>query len=283
MNLCFPRVYMTNKNELKYSTLKNETQMGQIHVNDNNEAITNTQKNAGSHALVIGGSLAGLFAARVLADYFETVTILDHDIFPVTPDHRKGVPQSYHAHGLLDTAFPILDQLFPGIMIDLRASGAATASNMVPLAIVSPKGLLPLPKNSSEFIAFSRPLLEWHVRDRVSARSEVHIIVNTEVTGLLATQDRTRVIGIKMSERGQEGRTTTLHADLVVDASGRYSKAPQWLVELGYESPPVETINSNLRYASRFYAKPEQFPAEWQSLIVSMRPPSGKCGPYSLC
>jgi 2-polyprenyl-6-methoxyphenol hydroxylase-like FAD-dependent oxidoreductase len=278
MNLCFPRVYMANKNELKYSTLKNETQMGQIRVNDNNEAITNIQKNAGSHALVIGGSLAGLFAARVLADYFETVTILDHDIFPVTPDHRKGVPQSYHAHGLLATAFPILEQLFPGIMIDLRASGAATASNMVPLAIVSPKGLLPLPKNSGEFIAFSRPLLEWHVRDRVSARSEVHIIVNTEVTGLLATQDRTRVIGIKMRERGQEGRTTTLHADLVVDASGRYSKAPQWLVELGYESPPVETINSNLRYASRFYAKPEQFPAEWQSLIVSMRPPHENAG-----
>lgn len=278
MNVCFPRVYMANKNELKYSTLKYETQMDQIRVNDNNEAVTNTRKNAGSHALVIGGSLAGLFAARVLADYFETVTILDHDIFPATPDHRKGVPQSYHAHGLLATAFPILEQLFPSIMIDLRASGAATASNMVPLAIVSPKGLLPLPKNQGEFIAFSRPLLEWHVRDRVSARSEVHIIVNTEVTGLLATQDRKRVIGIKMRERGQEGRTTALYADLVVDASGRHSKAPQWLVELGYESPPVETINSNLRYASRFYAKPEQFPAEWQSLIVSMRPPHENAG-----
>jgi hypothetical protein len=273
MNVCFPRLCVANKNELKYSTLENETQMDQIRFNDNNEAITSTQKNAGSHALVIGGSLAGLFAGRVLADYFETVTILDRDIFPVTPDHRKGVPQSYHAHGLLATAFPILEQLFPGIMNDLRANGAAAASNTVPVAIVSPKGLLPLPKRPGEFIAFSRPLLEWHVRDRVSKRPDVHIIVNTEVTGLLATQDRTRVIGIKMRERGQEGRTTTLHADLVVDASGRHSKAPQWLVELGYESPPVETINSNLRYASRFYAKPEQFPAEWQSLIVSMRPP----------
>lgn len=206
-------------------------------MNSSNETMTSTQKNTGRHALVIGGSLAGLFAARVLADSFDTVTIIDRDIFPVTPDHRKGVPQSYHAHGLLATAFPIIEQLFPGIMNDLRVDSAATASNMVPLAIVSPKGLLPLPKKP-ETISFSRPLLEWHVRDRVAKRPEVHIIANTEVTGLLATQDRTRVTGIQMRERGQQGRTATLHADLVVDASGRHSQAPQWLIELGYEAPP---------------------------------------------
>ena len=247
-------------------------------MDSSNETMSSTQKNAGRHALVIGGSLAGLFAARVLADSFDTVTIIDRDIFPVMPEHRKGVPQSYHAHGLLATAFPIIEQFFPGIMNDLRADGAATASNMVPIAIVSPKGLLPLPKEPRKIISFSRPLLEWHVRDRVSKRPEVHIIANTEVTGLLATQDRTRVTGIQMRERGQQGRTATLHADLIVDASGRHSQAPQWLIELGYEVPPVETINSDLRYASRFYAKPEQFPAEWQNLIVNGGPPHGHAG-----
>ncbi len=246
-------------------------------MNTSNETMSSTQNNAGRHALVIGGSLAGLFAARVLADYFDTVTIIDRDVFPVTPDHRKGVPQSHHAHGLLATAFPIIEQLFPGIMNDLRADGAATASNMVPLAIVSPKGLLPLPKKP-ETISFSRPLLEWHVRDRVSKRPEVHIITNTEVTGLLATQDRTRVTGVQVRERGQLGRTATLHADLIVDASGRHSQAPQWLIELGYEATPVETINSDIRYASRFYVKPEHFPAEWQSLIVNGRPPHAHAG-----
>jgi hypothetical protein len=69
-------------------------------MNDSYEAMTDTQK-IGRHALVIGGSLAGLFAARVLADFFDKVTILDRDVFPVTPDHRKGVPQSYDAHALL--------------------------------------------------------------------------------------------------------------------------------------------------------------------------------------
>src|SRR5581483_5734272 len=190
---------------------------------------------------------------------FDTVTILDRDVFPVTPDHRKGVPQSYHAHGLLPTGFAAIEQLFPGIMDELRADGATAVSNKIPLAIVSPKGLLPLPKQPGEIISFSRVLLEWHVRDRVSKSPKVRIIPNTEVTGLLATPDHARVTGVQVRERGQEGRTATLQADLIVDASGRHSQTPQWLVEQGYEAPPIETINTNLRYASRFYARPEQF------------------------
>ena len=237
------------------------------------------EANTGRNVLVIGGSLAGLFAARVLADFFEKVTILDRDVFPVIPDHRKGVPQSYHAHALLPTAFPILERLFPGILNDLRKDGAATAYNVVPFALVSPKGLLPLPK-WPEIISFSRHLLEWHVRDHVSRLPEVEIITDVEVAGLLATQDRTRVTGIRIRERGKERHTNTrsLFGDLVVDASGRHSQAPQWLVELGYEAPPVETINSNLRYASRFYAKPDQFAAEWHSLAVNEGPPHGHAG-----
>jgi hypothetical protein len=243
----------------------------------NNNHKTDGSENNASRALVIGGSLAGLLAARVLADFFDIVTILDRDVFPVKPDHRKGVPQSYHAHGLLPTGISILEQLLPGIMDDLRANGADTTSNVVPLAIVSPKGLLPLPKEPGEVIAFSRTLLEWHVRDRVSKRPEVRIITDTDVTGLLATQDSTRVIGIRVSKRGQRGFTTTF-ADLVVDASGRDSQTIRWLVELGYEAPFVETINSNLRYSSRFYAKPDQFPEEWQNLIVNGHPPHGHTG-----
>jgi hypothetical protein len=57
-----------------------------------------------------------------------------------------------------------------------------------------------------------------------------------------------------------------------------HSQASQWLVELGYEAPPVETINSNLRYASRFYAKPDQFAADWHSLVVNEGPPRGHAG-----
>jgi hypothetical protein len=92
-----------------------------------NEATIGT-KSVARDALMIGGSLAGLFAARVLADSFSSVTILDRDIIPLTPDHRKGVPQSYHAHGLLPTAFPIIEQLFPGIINESSARVACAES-----------------------------------------------------------------------------------------------------------------------------------------------------------
>jgi hypothetical protein len=74
------------------------------------------QKHVGRHALVIGGSMSGLLATRILSDYYEQVTIVDRDIFPTTPDHRKGVAQSYHAHALLAAGQSIISELFPGIL-----------------------------------------------------------------------------------------------------------------------------------------------------------------------
>ncbi len=131
-------------------------------------------------------------------------------------------------------------------------------------------------------ISFSHPLLKWHVHDRVPKLPNIHIITNTEVTGLLSSQDRTCVMGVQIRGRGGQGykssTITRFYADLIVDASGRHSKAPQWLGELGYETPRIETINSNIRYASRFYVKPEQFPAKWQNLIINGRPPNDHGG-----
>ena len=235
---------------------------------------TSEQKYVGGHALVIGGSMGGLLAARVLSDYFERVTIVDRDTFPTTPDHRKGVPQSYHAHALLAAGQSIIGRLFPGIMDDLRADGALSKSNVVSVVFVTPAGRLPALRQPGEFLAFSRYLLEWHVRDRLSQQPGIHIISNIAVTDLLSTPDHTRVIGVQTRERGQADSTDVLHADLVVDASGRNSHIAQWLVELGYEAPVEESINSGLGYASRFYARPEAFPSEWQGLIINGRPPA---------
>src|SRR5215218_5576430 len=57
---------------------------------------------AGQHAVVIGGSIAGLLAGRVLADHFADVTIIERDAFAETAEARKGVPQGRHVHGLLN-------------------------------------------------------------------------------------------------------------------------------------------------------------------------------------
>ena len=48
------------------------------------------------HAAVIGGSLSGLLAARVLSNHFEKVTVLERDTLPNGPEFRSGVPQARH-------------------------------------------------------------------------------------------------------------------------------------------------------------------------------------------
>lgn len=231
------------------------------------------QKNIGRHALVIGGSMAGLLSARVLSDHFEQVTVIDRDSFPEKPDHRAGVPQSHHAHALLVRGQIIISQLFPGILDDLRADGALSVRGAVPIVIVSPAGKLPAMRQEDEFIAFSRYLLEWHVRDRLTRRPGIRIISNTEVTSLLMAQDQSRVQGVHVRERGTAGRIDILAADLIVDASGRHSHAPEWLLDLGYGQVPEESINSGIGYASRFYERPEHFPDDWQGIIINGRTP----------
>jgi 2-polyprenyl-6-methoxyphenol hydroxylase-like FAD-dependent oxidoreductase len=77
----------------------------------------------GTHAVVIGGSSAGMIAARILADHFTAVTLLERDSYPETPQPRKGVPQSRHLHVLLARGGMILEQLFPCLRAALEAAG----------------------------------------------------------------------------------------------------------------------------------------------------------------
>ena len=77
-----------------------------------------------SHALVIGGGIAGLLSAQVLTKYFSKVTIVERDVFASEPEPRKGVPQSHHVHVLLKRGQQILEKIFPGIEADLIEAGA---------------------------------------------------------------------------------------------------------------------------------------------------------------
>lgn len=116
-------------------------------------------------------------------------------------------------------------------------------------------------------------LLEHHVRERLRAAHNVKILSQVEVTELITTPDNRRVTGVNLRHRDAQMDPDQHHADLVVDVSGRHSKAPEWLQSLGYDAPPEETINSGLGYASRFYQKPHDFPAEWAGLLINGRPP----------
>jgi 2-polyprenyl-6-methoxyphenol hydroxylase-like FAD-dependent oxidoreductase len=230
------------------------------------------------HAIVIGGSMAGLFAARVLANQFEQVTLIERDRFPETPDFRPGVPQSHHVHVLLTRGQHLLEELFPGLGDELTAAGAPTLDWTADWPWLGLWGWEPRFKSGLTGRTCSRTLLEWIVRRRLDVLDQVKVIDGAHVKSIMANGDRSRVTGIKFSRRHRQreaalAQLETLTADLIVDASGRNSLLPEWLEVLGY--PPVQetVVNSFLGYASRWYQCPDNPQADWQGMLIAPKPP----------
>ena len=227
------------------------------------------------HAVVVGGSIAGLLSARVLIDSFEKVTIIETDQLPEKPDIRKGVPQSVQPHVLFTRGYRILEELFPGIGAELTAEGALTIDwarefHHFEKARWSASG------EPSDIVSFtcSRPLLEWVIRRRLSDFSKVRFVEKYRVTGLLCAPDKTRVSGVYLRSIGGASEDE-LQASLVVDASGRRSQAPHWLESLGFTPPPETVVNPFLGYATRRYREPKGFEADWKVMLISHSPPHG--------
>ncbi|HVU65627.1 MAG TPA: NAD(P)-binding protein [Ktedonobacteraceae bacterium] len=209
-------------------------------------------------AIVIGGGIAGLLTARVLADHFTDVLVIERDSSPEKPGARPGVPQSFHLHQILPRGEIILQQLFPGFLNDLKALGAFQMQADTRAFMSNPYGTLPFPGGEGEEkgITYSRGVLEWALRQRTQVHPRVRFLYKHEVTGLLTNVEHTRVCGVQARERGQVEQQITLTADLVIEASGRSSRLPQWLTTLGYTLPEDETVTSAIGYTSRYYKMP---------------------------
>src|SRR5262249_57238035 len=93
-----------------------------------------------SHAIIIGGSMAGLLSARVLADYFETVTLIERDGDSDLPAFRPGLPQAQHVHALLKRGLTVLEEFFPGLRDEMIAHGAHVLDSAADLKWLTPGG-----------------------------------------------------------------------------------------------------------------------------------------------
>jgi 2-polyprenyl-6-methoxyphenol hydroxylase-like FAD-dependent oxidoreductase len=207
------------------------------------------------HAVVLGASMAGLAATRVLADAYERVTVLERDALPAGAAHRKGVPQSRHAHGLLAAGRVALEELFPGLTDELVANGALSGDLQAESRWYN-HGLRLCPgPGDLRAVAVSRPLLEGCVRDRVRALPNVRVVDRCDVAGLVGTPDGRRVRGVRVIRRADGSAEEMLQADLVVDATGRGSRSPIWLEQLGYPRPAQDEMRTGLAYASRVYRR----------------------------
>ena len=222
-----------------------------------------------SRAIVIGSSLAGLWSARVLADHFDQVTVLERDILPTDIGSRKGVPQDQHVHVLLERGAQIMTNLFPGIGNELIAAGA-NYIDLTESSRVKVRGeWLPQFKSGIVSYACSRLLLEAILRRRVGALPNVELCGGAKVEGLTAKDGA--VQGVEVRWKDERGAATET-ADFVVDASGRGSKLPDWLQAIGYQKPEETIIDVQLGYAGRRYKFPDN-PPDWHVMLIGADPP----------
>lgn len=203
-------------------------------------------------AVVIGGGIGGLTAARVLADHFEGVMLVEAGMLPPVAGPRGGVPQARHVHGMLARGARHLETLFPGLQAELIAAGAPLFDHGLLASTTVFAGRVPRTQAGVQAHAFSRDLLEWSLRQRVAKQPRVTVRDRSQVTNLCWNGTATRVAGVRLA--GGE----VLDAALVVDASGRFSKLPQWLVAAGYPRPAEKVVDAGLAYATMVLDAPSR-------------------------
>ena len=227
------------------------------------------------HAVVLGGSIAGLFAARVLSDRFARVTLFDRDVLPTDARPRKGVPQGEHFHSLAKRGERIAERWFPGFAASLLRRGAVPIElgpefrwyHFGGWKLGRPSGL--------DLLCLTRPEIEDEVRSRVSALPNVRIVDRTDVLGLVTGGPGRGICGVRVRPREAE-REETVGADLVVDATGRGSQTPRWLEALGFDRPPESTVKVDVCYATRFFRRPPDGTVPWKALLVYGEAPASR-------
>ena len=212
------------------------------------------RRTLGDCAVVLGGSVAGLLAARVLTERFATVVVVERDRLPNGAEPRRGVPQGKHIHGLLAGGQQAIEQLLPGLTKELAADGVPVGDPLADLRVClnghhfrrGPSGLT--------LVSASRNVLEHHLRRRIRSLPAVSLIDRCDVVGL--AENGGRITGVRMLQRADDSVEELLDVDLVVDATGRGSRAPVWLSDIGFPRPEEEQLRVDLGYTTRRYHLP---------------------------
>jgi 2-polyprenyl-6-methoxyphenol hydroxylase-like FAD-dependent oxidoreductase len=213
----------------------------------------------GNHAIVIGASIAGLCAARVLSDFYDRVTVYERDELPDGPANRSAVPQGRHVHLLMARGAQEFERHFPGLLDDMVADGVPMLENRPDCIHFGAAGhvLGTHHRLQDEFTAYvpSRPHLEWQIRRRVAKIPNVDM-VRAVVSEPRYDAARRRVTGAVL-DSGE-----AVDADLLVDAAGRGTRLPAWLAQWGFERPREDVIYVGIGYATHQLRIPDGLIAE---------------------
>jgi 2-polyprenyl-6-methoxyphenol hydroxylase-like FAD-dependent oxidoreductase len=214
---------------------------------------------SGNHAVVIGASIGGLCAARVLSDFYDRVTVFERDDLPDAAANRSAVPQGRHVHLLMARGAQEFESHFPGLLDDMVAAGVPILENRPDCIHFGAAGHVLGTHHTlqDEFTAYvpSRPHLEWQIRRRAAALDNVDIVHAVVIEPRYDASSQ-RVTGVLL-ESGED-----VAADLVVDAAGRGTRLPVWLAQWGFERPAEETVDVGIGYATHQLRIPDGLIAE---------------------
>ncbi|MEU2299759.1 NAD(P)/FAD-dependent oxidoreductase [Streptomyces antibioticus] len=236
----------------------------------------------GSHAVVLGGSLAGLCAAAALAPHVDRVTLVERDRYPDAPRWRRGVPQARHTHNLLGAGQRSLELLLPGLLDDLRDLGMVEVRMPQDMLLLVAGGWVDRFDSRHTVLSGSRDLLDWAVRRRLRELPAVEFREETEAVGLVAGHGDS-VRGVLLRDRDSSARTGwgepyEHEADLVVDATGRGSRAPAWLQNLGHQAPEETVVDAGCAYATCVFEPPPGHTADWKCVLLQSTPEEPRSG-----
>ncbi|MGK5550576.1 FAD-dependent oxidoreductase [Actinomadura kijaniata] len=230
-------------------------------------------------AVVLGGSLAGLLAANVLAEFYPEVLVVDRDQLAGVAGYRRGVPHGRHAHGLVARGHQILEETFPGLTADMEADGIRPGDFSANIRWHFNGMRLRPGKTGLLSVPCTRPVIERHVRERVEKIPAVRFLEGYDILGLEATADAGRVVGARVQRRDGGSAPEVLAADLVIDTTGRGSRTPTWLAELGYAPPAEDRVKVDLAYTTRHFRVPSD-PFGDDIAIIAAATPSHPRGAF---
>jgi 2-polyprenyl-6-methoxyphenol hydroxylase-like FAD-dependent oxidoreductase len=220
-------------------------------------------------AVVLGASVAGLLAARVLSEHFDRVLVLERDPAPQTGQKRRGVPHAHQSHLCLRSGLQVIEELFPGFLGELAVAGFESYDVAGDVAWWHRGEWKPRFTSGLRAYAIGRSDLEERLRRRVVAIPNLRILWDRAVAGLDLDETGSRVVGVTLDDvRGEWGR---IEADLVVDATGVGSRLPRLLAEQGFESPQEERVAIGLSCTTGIFELPASAARDWRVLFV---PPS---------
>lgn len=204
-------------------------------------------------ACVMGGSVAGLLAARVLAGYAERVVVIERDAAGGA-EPRAGVPQGQHVHVLLPGGRAWMERWLPGLTRELQDAGAVFPA---PEKIVAYQDGRPWLPGVHQLVSASRPFLEEAIRARVLGLPNVSM-VRAQATGLQYRGDEVSGVRYRTDDVPQ-----VLPAGFVVDATGRASRLPDWLAADGFDRPALRRLPTAINYTTAVFKRaqrPEDLP-----------------------